>query len=376
MLSVSALLFGLCAAQSSSSSLSASSSSSTAQTFSTPAAKCSSTLTADYPEPSVYTGLVARLVANGLTDPRSIKFDSDGHLLVVEAGKGITALTLEDNGGGCISESSREKVVSDSTLNHGMELSHDGKTLYASNPESVYSWDYSPSSLKVDSSSQATIITNMTTTDHVTRTLLLSKFDPSLMIVTRGSTSNIDPLASVLSSGHSQIKAYNIMNSTGPYDFNTQGRLLGWGLRNEVGIDEEPLGGGIYSVENSVDQMTRNGKDIHQTNPAEEMNFLGYLNKPSPNEGRNFGYPECFTAWDVGTIPDYNGAVGEQFAIGDIRKTNNDEMCSAAHRQPPRLPFHPHMAPLDILFNDQGSAAWVTFHGSWDSDPPVGKPIR
>ena len=104
--------------------------------------------------------------------------------------------------------------------------------------------------------------------------------------------------------------------------------------------------------------MTRNGQDIHDTNPAEELNFLGYLNgTQSSNQGRNFGYPECYTAWDVGTIPDFSGVVGQQFAIGDLSATNNDSMCSEAERQAPRLGFHPHMAPLDILFNDAGNSS-------------------
>lgn len=30
------------------------------------------------------------------------------------------------------------------------------------------------------------------------------------------------------------------------------------------------------------------------------------------------------------------------------------------------------MAPLDILFNPSGTAAWITFHGSWNRDEPSG----
>lgn len=122
--------------------------------------------------------------------------------------------------------------------------------------------------------------------------------------------------------------------------------------------------------------MKRDGIDIHNTNPAEELNFLGYLDgTPSANQGRNFGYPECYTAWDTSVIKDFSGQTGEQFAIGNfsMNDTNGDAMCNEAHRQAARLPFHPHMAPLDILFNDDGTVGWVTFHGSWDSDIPVGK---
>ncbi|KAK0268334.1 hypothetical protein LTR35_015628 [Friedmanniomyces endolithicus] len=337
------------------------------------AASCSSTLTASYAAPSVASGYVARLVANNLTKPRGIKFDSNGALLVVEQDVGITALNLADAGQGCISVSSRRTVINDATLNHGIELSADGNTLYASSPESVYSWAYSAQS-QTNTSSPKTLVSNMTTSDHTTRTLLLPQHAPGLLVVTRGSTANIDPLAEDITTGHSQIKAFNLTNQTStPYDFDTTGLLLGWGLRNDVGIAEEPLSGGLYSVENSVDQMSRLGVDIHQNNPGEEMNFLGYLNGTySSNQGRNFGYPECYAAWNVSAIPEFNGTDGMQFAIGSLNSTDNDTTCDAANRQAPRLTFQAHMAPLDILFNTEGTAAWVTFHGSWDRTDPVG----
>lgn len=100
---------------------------------------------------------------------------------------------------------------------------------------------------------------------------------------------------------------------------------------------------------------------------------MGYLNgTSSPNQGRNFGYPECFAAWNVSAIPDFSGTVGTQFAIGALNSTVNDTTCDDANRQAPRLTFQAHMAPLDILFNTAGTAAWVTFHGSWDRTDPVG----
>lgn len=139
-------------------------------------------------------------------------------------------------------------------------------------------------------SESTTLVNNMTTSDHTTRTLLLSKKAPGMLIVTRGSTSNLDPEAQDISTGHSQVKAFDLTNMTGPYDFNGDGLLLGWGLRNEVGIAEEPSSGGLYSVENSVDEMTRMGVDIHATNPAEELNYLGtMMDNTSPNQGSNFG---------------------------------------------------------------------------------------
>lgn len=82
--------------------------------------QCSApSLSASYPAPSVASGYTARLVANGLQSPRSIKFDSEGRLLVVQQGLGIQALTFTDGGGDCISMSKKEDVVKDENVSFG-----------------------------------------------------------------------------------------------------------------------------------------------------------------------------------------------------------------------------------------------------------------
>lgn len=206
----------------------------------------------------------------------------------------------------------------------------------------------------------------MSNDDHTTRTLMMSNKETGTLVVCRGSNSNIDLQAESLESGHSQIKAYKVDNFTSnsaPYDFTTEGRLLGWGLRNSVGVAEEPLTGGIYSVENSVDEIDRDGVDIHQNNPGEEMNFHGFLNASTEDQGGNYGYPLCFALWNT-SIPDVgNLTVGSQFTL-DQNSTVNDTFCSS-ERIPPRLTFEAHMAPLDIIFLPNGTEAFVSFHGSW-----------
>lgn len=73
---------------------------------------CSNTLTpTNFIKPSVASGYRAALVATGLTDPRSIEFDSSGNLLVIQSGSGIASLQLQDDGGTCISVKSKKTVV-------------------------------------------------------------------------------------------------------------------------------------------------------------------------------------------------------------------------------------------------------------------------
>ncbi|ETI26698.1 hypothetical protein G647_10358 [Cladophialophora carrionii CBS 160.54] len=326
-------------------------------------------------QPSLASGYRMQVVATGLSKPRGILLDKAGNLLVVEQGRGVvSAHTLEENDG-CVSVGTSTDLTPALSLNHGIEISQDGKTLYASSSESVYSWTYDQSAMTV--SNNATLVRNMAGSDHTTRTLLLSNKAPGMLVVTRGSTSNIDFDSASLDSGHSQIKAFNISNVTStPYDFNSDGLRLGWGMRNDVGIAEHPNSGGLYSVENSADQITRMGVDVHEDNPAEELNFLGYLNGTQyASQGGNFGYPWCFSAWGVEDLPDNdNLTVGSQFAIDASPDSNNENRTDAycAEQLPASLVFQAHMAPLDIKFNNSGTEAWVTFHGSWDRTDPVG----
>ncbi len=212
-----------------------------------------------------------------------------------------------------------------------------------------------------------TLVANMSNSDLVTRTLLMSQHKDGTLLVSRGSSDEHEAQSESITSGLSQIRAFDIGNMSQfatPYNFATDGLLLGWGLRNSVGVAEHPVTGGIYAVENSADGVTRNGQDVHENNPGEELNFFGYLNgTATANQGGNFGYPHCFAVWDAAEIPDNDGlAIGVQFATQE-NATLRDETCASDYI-PPRLTFPAHYAPIDIKFTPAGDTAYVTFRGS------------
>ncbi|KAK4034836.1 L-sorbosone dehydrogenase [Parachaetomium inaequale] len=336
--------------------------------------QCPSVLVPSYSAPVVTSGWQAQLVAGGLTKPRSMVFDSTGALLVVESGKGISRHSFTDHGGTCLVPDHAHMIVEMTTLNHGLALSHDGNTLYASSAEAVFAWTYDAESGSVTGQPR-TLIANMSNSDLVTRTLHMSERAPGTLIVSRGSAEADTAQTEVVTNGLSQIRAFDLTNLTddaAPYNFMADGLVLGWGLRNSVGVAEHPLTGGIYAVENSADGVRRNGKDVHENNPGEELNFLGYLNgTATANQGRNFGYPHCFAVWQVNEIPDNEGlAIGKQFAMQE-NTTLRDETCAKDY-VPPRLTFPAHYAPIDIKFSGSGDAAYVTFRGSFDRSSPVG----
>jgi glucose/arabinose dehydrogenase len=204
----------------------------------------------------------------------------------------------------------------------------------------------------------------MNQTGHSTRTLLMSKKSPGTLLVSRGSGPNIDPLARDVKTGVSQIRAFDISGTPKQYKY-TDGKVIGWGLRNSVGLGENPADGGIWSNENSSDNMYREEKDIHETSPGEEINYHGTLTKESELHGKNYGYPECAAAWDIPNLPHNSQLkVGAQFTHNDTLTSVNDEKCSQNYI-PPRLTLPSHWAPIDIAFNTKGTVAYMTSHGSW-----------
>ncbi|KAF1963318.1 soluble quino protein glucose dehydrogenase [Byssothecium circinans] len=316
--------------------------------------------------PTWGSGFSGRVVLNGLKSPRGIIFDSLNNMLVVESGgAGVRWVQLKDNGGTNVCAGTSKQLINESGLNHGIDISVDGKTLFVSSTTTVWSYPYDAAAGTVGT--RKTLITGMSGGGHVTRTLLTSKKNPDLLVVAVGSNSNIDSATSQQSSGRSQLRTFSIAKVSQASVAYTTGEVLAWGLRNSVGVTENPVTGGIWSVENSVDDMKKGTTDIHNTNPCEELNYHGTLAGSSPEKGSNYGYPECFAAWDPSVIP--NGAsykVGQHFAIG----SGSDSTCTS--RTPPKLCFPAHTAPLGVKFNPNSTAAYIAFHGSWNRSPPDG----
>ncbi|KAF2472298.1 soluble quino protein glucose dehydrogenase [Lindgomyces ingoldianus] len=325
-------------------------------------------LTASYPAPSVASGYEARLIAQGLTKPRGIIFDNKGNLLVVERGNGVSAFAVSGTGS-CITLSEKKTVVGDGSLNHGIEITDDGKTLYVSSVETVFKYDYDSSSMTTKGQGKA-IITGMTSNDLLTRTLLLSRKSKNKLVVSRGGNDNIDLSTVDINNGMSQIRIFDPTKDSQNY---TAGTTLGWGLRNAVGVAENPKDGGVWSAENNADNIERDGFEIHENNPAEELNYHGKLDDSNnPLLGKNYGYPLCYGAWNITEIPSAGTLqIGQQFAIAENNATTQDSFCRN-DRQAPRLVFQPHTSPLDLKFDGKGENLYVTLHGSWNRHDPVG----
>lgn len=82
---------------------------------------------------------------------------------------------------------------------------------------------------------------------HGTRSILVSRKSPDLILVQVGSNENIDNTTIYPSSGRSQARLFNataLTSGTSSVDYST-GTLFAWGLRNSIGWTEHPTTGGV-----------------------------------------------------------------------------------------------------------------------------------
>ena len=210
-------------------------------------------------------------------------------------------------------------------------------------------------------------------------------------MVSVGSQGNLDTGATDIETGRSAVKFFSLPDAqerSTPFDYAADGRVLGWGLRNSVGLTVNPKTGGVWTVENSVDMLRRGGQEVWQDNPGEELNFHGNVDEIFSNTsyvGPNYGYPYCAAVWDVPSLPDNSGlATGDQIQLEQATvqgEKPSDEDCQDPDQfVAPRLTFQAHMAPLDCTFDYFGGNAsgggdgglWVSFHGSWNREVPAG----
>ncbi|KAG4440180.1 hypothetical protein IFR05_004325 [Cadophora sp. M221] len=314
----------------------------------------------------VASGWAATKVAGNLTLPRGIVVDSQDRLLVVLNGIGITQYILASHG--CI-QSSRV-LIAHTNLNHGIYLSPNGTTLYASSPTTVWRWTYNPASGTV-SGSPTVLIRGMANSGHITRTLIIPPHAPNLLVVSHGSDGNIDASSLDPATGRAIVKVFDMSAlPTGGYNYARQGYVVGYGLRNEVALafDGNNM---LWGVENSGDNFGRtvNGvtTDIHQDNPAEELNYLGDVTVPDSNW---YGYPVCYSVWQPNMITDHAFLPGDQFVAAPNR-TFNDTTCTQ-RSQPATMIFQSHNAPIDSKFDATFSNLFITMHGSWNRQPAAG----
>ncbi|MFW6086407.1 MAG: PQQ-dependent sugar dehydrogenase, partial [Myxococcota bacterium] len=330
--------------------------------------ECGAPAAATLEHAAVAEGHCAWLFADALSTPRGIVVDASGDVLVVERGEGQVTALYDDDGDRVSGESERSVLVPGSAglgLNHGLFI-HEGH-LYASSTTTVYRWPYTAGA-RSELGTPEEVVHSLPSGGHFTRTLVAKDGD-SWLYVSVGSESNVDD-----DSSRSRVMRYDLSSMPGGgYEW-TEGEVFADGLRNEVGLAFDDQGR-LWGVQNGVDNLSRDdlGGDIHNDNPAEEVNLLD-------EAGRFHGYPYCWTEFDLPS--DVGMGPGTQWVHENFMGMEDwsDAWCRDPDNVvPPVFSMQAHLAPLDMMFYDgDGLApafegdAFVANHGSWNRVPAVG----
>lgn len=383
---------------------------------------------------SILDGFCAVELPISISKPRSVAIEKDsGRIFVLE--RGIQAIVhLFDSDGDGIPDT-KEFVVYANGLNHGLAL-WDG-FVYASSDTTVYRWPL------YDAATGAKLEFPLTTTNangvvgvplegeivvdninddgnggapqgHTTRTLAVDDKDTTgTMYVSVGSNANVDGDShrsrirrfETRPASNSNLDSNSDSNSTRtmlPLDFQSM-EVFADGLRNEVGLAFDKHGI-LWGVENSADNLARDdlGGDIHQNNPAEELNRFR-PDSTAAHTPRHYGYPYCWTEYALPengvAPPPVKGTVWAWPSFLDSG-TVTDEECRSDAFEAPVLALQGHSAPLGITFfswedrlsesnsesksesetcqgvesfpKDMDGFAFIAYHGSWNRDVPTG----
>ena len=308
-------------------------------------------------------GYCAWIWAENVDTPRGITVDHQGDVLVVARGGAQVVLLHDDDGSGVSDAGERIDLATASGINHGIAVN--GGYLYATSASAVYRWSYAAGARTPLGAAQ-TVIPDLPSGGHSTRTPAFD--DSGNLYVSIGSGSNVDS-----NSSRARVVRFTAAQVESGASY-ADAEVFADGLRNEVGLRLDSQGR-LWGVENGVDDLNRTdlGGDIHDDNPAEEVNLFA-------DPGLFYGYPYC---WSEFLLPAGVGeGPGAQWAHPDFINdgTHDDAWCkNPDHVVPPVVSMQAHSAPLDIHFYS-GSAfpadvlgdAFVSFHGSWNRTAATG----
>jgi glucose/arabinose dehydrogenase len=275
----------------------------------------------------VPAGFTVTLFASGLRGARFIAFAPDGTLLVTERTVGtITALPDAAHTG---KASGKHTVVSGLTDPTSLYIDHG--YLYVGEANRVSRFTLGANLTVSDAT---VLVPNLPTGgNHTTRTVLVG--NDGMLYISVGSTCNI---CIEKDARRATVLQYQLDGSGG--------RIYAKGLRNAVGLANNPITGQVWVTNNGRDNL---GDDI----PPETLYAL--------QDGGNYGWPLCH----AGTIID--------------PELGHADDCNGV--QAPLLAMQAHSAPLGLAFT-MGTAfpaayhgLFIAFHGSWNRTIPTGDKI-
>ena len=324
----------------------------------------------------VAPGLCASAVAFEQKGLRQISFASNGDLLAVKTDGSVLRFRDLNDDGSFAGASEIATIASTGGNGNNAHLDEASGFLYAGSPDGVVRWPYSAEAAALGTPEDV-VINQPSNGTHTYHTVHV--YDGWLYVHSGSENNLVAPAAPDYDRDRSLLKRFELsqLRAGVPFDW-ANGEVVAVGLRNMVGYTRDAQGV-LFGVVNGIDDLEYQGEDVHLDNPGEALVRI--------DSGQAYGYPFCFTAQHIdgtsGVVPP-----GTQLAaaISGFDNPHDDAWC-AQNSEPP-LSFLPaHSAPLDITFHDPSAGAplglpeqwlggaFVTQHGSWNTEPSVGHAV-
>lgn len=96
-------------------------------------AKCENVIVPSYQSPTLASGWQGQLVANGFKKPRTLHFDTEGNLIILDAGVGVRRVKFTDNGDTCLEVAENKLLIDNKDVcRPSLSLTYTHLTLHAS----------------------------------------------------------------------------------------------------------------------------------------------------------------------------------------------------------------------------------------------------
>jgi glucose/arabinose dehydrogenase len=304
---------------------------------------------------------------------RQITFAQNGDLLgALRSGSVVRYRDVDDDGRFAGDE---EVVTIADTGGNGNNVHLDEATgfLYAGSEQGVVRFAYS-ADVDALGEPEPVVVNQPSDGTHPYHTVHV--YDGMLYVHSGSENNAVAPAAPAVDTNRAVLKRFDLNAFTPgePFDWST-GEVVVSGIRNMVGFTRD-ADGRMFGVVNGIDDLSYDGQDIHLDNPGDDVIRI--------EQGASHGYPYCFTAQRVEGA-DGMVSPGTQLAsaVTGLDNPHDDAWCAENAALP--VSFMPaHSAPLDIAFHPgaavpaglpealRSGGAFITQHGSWNTQPSVG----
>ncbi|KAI8377849.1 uncharacterized protein BYT42DRAFT_496844 [Radiomyces spectabilis] len=287
---------------------------------------------------NVMQGYEAYVLANSIKNPRKIAIDRSNHILVVAGGEGVYSIRMDKCGNTDIKKILGNEL--DQPVAHGLALF--GHSVYVATANSVYQFAYSDgqhSELK----NGVKVLTNINPSNpNAQPDVAIDPFGHAYVPRSAvGLQSDVDPRQAI-------IKKFNFRAvPEGGYDFETDGQIHAFGT-NSVGSMAFDAQARLWGIDAPFESFQRAdiGGDVSQTGLAEEVNLYEFPQ-------HNYGYPYCFTEYNMESYTPRFKGLGAQWAHPAFMNdsVDMDSYCQQEERnRRPAVPLAPGVHAHSIYF--------------------------